>query len=28
LHESSDKAEVIKYTKQLIDEGLLMRHTF
>jgi hypothetical protein len=27
LHESSDKAEVTKYTKQLIDEGLLMRHT-
>lgn len=27
LCESSDKAELIKYTKQLIDEGLLMRHT-
>jgi hypothetical protein len=28
LHESSDKAEVIKYTKKLIDEGLLIQHTF
>ncbi len=28
LHESGDEAEVIKYTKKLIDEGLLMRHTF
>ncbi len=28
LHESSDKAEVIKYTKKLIDEGVLIQHTF
>jgi hypothetical protein len=28
MHESGDEAEVIKYTKQLIDEGLLKRHTF
>ncbi len=28
LHESSDKAGMIKYTKQLVDKGLLVRHTF
>jgi hypothetical protein len=28
LHESGDEAEVIKYTKKLIDEGLLIQHTF